>query len=257
MIGQPADETSRASAQPVWSPDDPSVLEWLTTSEITDCQLLPWGSNYTFVVVMDAGESGKSLGIYKPRRGEAPLHDFPSGTLYQREYASYLVSQALGWAFIPPTVVRDGPHGIGTVQLFIPSVEGAHYFTFQAEREDDLKPICAFDCVTNNADRKGGHCLLGLDGKVWGIDHGLTFNEEYKLRTVIWEYSALPIPDHLVADMATFLTCIEHQEPPFSALSELMNSREMEALCRRLRKLIETARFPEPGPWRNVPYPRV
>ena len=229
----------------------------LTVAEFLDCKLIPWGSNYTFLAKLDGGEAGEGLVIYKPRQGEAPLYDFPDGTLYRREYGAYLVSQALGWRFIPPTVIREGPHGIGAVQLFIPSIRGATYFTFREERVAELQQVAVFDFLTNNADRKGGHCLLGVDGRVWGIDHGLTFNTVPKLRTVIWEFRGTPIPPGLLRDLQTFATELEKEGQIAAALRELIEAEEMAALYRRLQHLLITGMFPEPGPWRSVPWPAV
>jgi len=255
--GPSRDTERQAEPLPVWRPDTPGVLDLLRQAEIRDYQLHPWGSNYTFTVVLDDGAQGQSLAMYKPRKGEAPLYDFPGGTLYLRECAAYVVSQALGWHFVPPTVIRDGPHGIGSMQLFIPTAQEANYFTFRGERQVELRRIAAFDCLANNADRKGGHCLLGLDGRLWGIDHGLTFHAVYKLRTVIWEFQGLPIPDPLLKDMEGLLTRLEKREPPTPELSELISSAELDALCQRLARLLTDQRYPEPGPWRSVPWPRI
>lgn len=241
---------------PAWQPDSPQVLDLLANAEITACDLLPWGSNYTFLAKLNGGDAGPGLAVYKPRRGEAPLYDFPDGTLYRREYGSYVVSQALGWDFIPPTVIRDGPHGIGAVMLFTPSFRGANYFTFREERVEELQRVAAFDCLTNNADRKAGHCLLGVDGRVWGIDHGLTFNAVPKLRTVIWEFRSTPIPETLRDALTRFAGDLEKGDVG-AQLRELVASEEMDALRGRLGWLLENRVFPEPGPWRSVPWPSV
>jgi len=241
---------------PAWQANSPQVLEMLAACEITACDLLPWGSNYTFLAKLDGGEAGPGLAVYKPRRGEAPLYDFPDGTLYRREYGSYVVSRALGWDFIPPTVIRDGPHGIGAVMLFIPSYRGANYFTFREERVDELQRIAAFDCLTNNADRKAGHCLLGVDGRVWGIDHGLTFNAVPKLRTVIWEFRSTPLPADVVTALSGLVSELEKGDVG-AELGDLVASAEMQALRGRLGWLLENGVFPEPGPWRSVPWPSL
>ena len=232
-------------------------MELLRDAEIQRCELLPWGSNYTFLAQLDGGGAGPGLAVYKPQRGEAPLYDFPDGTLYRREYASYVVSEALGWRFVPPTVIRDGPHGPGSVQLFIGSVPGASYYTFREERAEELRRFAAFDCLANNADRKGGHCLPGFDGRLWGIDHGLTFNTVPKLRTVIWEFRSQPVPDFLLKDMEQLLSSLERRSSPVDSLEELLSAAEVEALCRRLDGLLNSQRFPEPGPYRSVPWPNV
>ena len=149
--------------------------------------LVPWGSNYTFIVTI-RHDGKQANAVYKPSRGERPLWDFPDGTLAFREVAAYLVSEALGFPNVPPTILRDGPQGIGMVQLYIEMVDGQHFFTLRDQHRDEMKRIAVFDAIINNTDRKGGHVLLGEDGKLWCIDHGVTFHEEPKLRTVIWDY---------------------------------------------------------------------
>ncbi|MBI2887164.1 MAG: SCO1664 family protein [Chloroflexi bacterium] len=257
--GQSSLERRAAAPSPdPWSPESPEILKLLERAEITSCALLPWGSNYTFLATLDGGAAGPGQAVYKPRRGEAPLYDFPGGTLYLREVASYLVCQLLGWGFVPPTVVRrEGPHGVGSLQLFVPSVEGANYFTFRDQRVAELQRIAAFDCLANNADRKGGHCLLGEDGRVWGIDHGLTFHQAPKLRTVIWEFQGTPIPQVLLSDMGQLLERLERKGELAGDLAELLSPGELQALCQRLEQLLEARRYPAPGPWRSVPWPRI
>ena len=162
--------------------------------------LMPWGSNYTFLMQItnpqtkDLPEDDREdlLAVYKPRRGESPLWDFPNGTLCLREYAAGLVADALGWRIVPPTVLRDGENGFGSVQLFIENDPDQHYFTFKDDPDcrDQLQRICVFDLITNNADRKSGHCLRDMSGHVWAIDHGICFNADYKLRTVIWDFAS-------------------------------------------------------------------
>ena len=250
------DEGSGSPLIQSWAPADAEVAELLRGAPITKCDLLPWGSNYTFLAQMDGGEAGPGLGVYKPRRGEAPLYDFPDGTLYLREYAAYVVSAALGWDFVPPTVIREeGPYGVGSMQLFIPNETQANYFTFRNERPDELRLFAAFDAATNNADRKGGHCLLGLDGKIWGIDHGLTFNAYWKLRTVIWDFQGEPIPQNALNDLALLSERLTGGGHPADLLNDLIDAQEVEALQRRLGQLVELGRFPEPHSRRSVPWP--
>src|SRR5262249_31596083 len=143
--------------------------------------------------------------IYKPRRGEAPLWDFPDGTLYRREYAAYLVSQALGWAFIPTTIVREGPHGVGSFQTYVDHDPKQSYRNASDDQRARLMRIAVFDIFANNADRKVVHVLMGKDNRLWGIDHGLTFNVAPKLRTVIWEFCGEPIPEDLRHEVTAFL----------------------------------------------------
>ena len=176
-----------------WSPDAHDIEAILVRADVRGLDLLPSGSNYVFVMALDDDTAGAGIAIYKPERGEAPLHDFPDGTLYRRERAAYLVSEALGWRLVPPTVVRDGPHGVGTAQLFIEHQARGSYFSMKDSRVAELRRMATFDAFINNADRKGGHCLDGRDGRVWGIDHGLTFHRQDKLRTVIWDWAGDPI----------------------------------------------------------------
>ena len=155
---------------------------------------MAWSSNATFLV--NASLDGIEVpAVYKPQRGERPLWDFPDGTLCHREVAAYELSEALGWSIVPETVLRDGPYGIGMVQRFVDHDPDDHYFTLLEAHMDDFRRFAAFDVLANNADRKGGHCLLAQrDGHIWGIDHGLTFHVADKLRTVIWDFAGEPRP---------------------------------------------------------------
>lgn len=231
-------------------------LQILLSAEITTCDLVPEGSNYTFLVTLKVSDT-EQRAIYKPQRGEAPLWDFPPGTLYRREYAAYLASEALGWHLVPPTVVRDGPYGVGAVQLFVDARPDANYFTFRDERRTDLMQFALFDALVNNADRKGGHCLMDQDGRIWSIDHGLTFHAEPKLRTVIWDYSGQTIPLRLRDDLAGLQRKLRQAEGIIKALLDLLSPEESTAFHRRLQRLLEAGVFPAPGPGRNVPWPPV
>ena len=164
---------------------------------------MPWSSNHTFLATCALGEE-EAAAVYKPGRGERHLWDFPEA-IYRREVAAYALSLALGWDLVPATVERhDAPLGPGSLQLFIPADFSQHHFTLveDEDQHDQLRAICAFDVVANNADRKSGHCILGEDGKVWAIDNGLCFHSEPKLRTVIWEFAGEPLPAALVDDLA-------------------------------------------------------
>ena len=155
---------------------------------------LPWSSNGTFLVEVGIDEDVVS-GVYKPGAGERALWDYPSG-LFRRERAVYVVSEALGWGLVPETVLREGPLGPGSLQRFVAADFQEHYFTLleRPEHHDTLRAICLFDLLINNGDRKSGHCLLGTDGRVWAIDHGLCLHDEPKLRTVIWDFVGQPLP---------------------------------------------------------------
>lgn len=238
--------------------DDPEVTKFLSTSEIESCQLIPQGSNYTFRAGLCQPNGRKWYGIYKPASGESPLRDFPYATLYKREYAAYLVSEAGGWKFVPPTVIRDGPHGIGSMQLFIEHKPESNFFTLRDKgtHEQFMRKIALYDAVTNNTDRKGGHILEDFKGRLWCIDQGLTFNEYPKLRTVIWDYAGSTISENMLDMVRELKKKIAHDKLG-SALKELLNPQELIALNVRIESILSERTFPLPGPYRNVPWPMV
>ncbi|MCC7107095.1 MAG: SCO1664 family protein [Chloroflexi bacterium] len=227
---------------------------FISAGEIVACQPLPWGSNYTYAVAIQA-EDQQILGIYKPRRGEVPLWDFPDGTLYRRERAAYLFSRYLGWDFIPPTVIRDGPYGIGSVQLYVEPRPSVSLTELHERHASEFQTIAVFDCLANNADRKAGHFLQDQAGRIWGIDHGLTFNVAPKLRTVVWQYSGMPIPESLLSDVAELWRDARRLRAMCDALGPLLHADEIEALSRRFDRLLTTRRFPPPESRRSVPWP--
>jgi uncharacterized repeat protein (TIGR03843 family) len=238
--------------------EEDQVLETLLKGKIEAQGLMPWSSNYTFLVKLSLKNEPALLGIYKPGEGERPLWDFPDRTLSLREFASYLVSQVLGWPGIPATVLRDGPYGVGTVQLFVEAEYEAHYFNMRdiPDFAEDFRRMALFDYIVNNADRKGGHCLKGKDGQIWAIDHGLTFHTEPKLRTVIWEFCDECIPDALLTDLSRLQAALDSSEL-YKFLGELISSKEMKAFKRRITNLVSTGRFPALSPGRNIPYPPI
>jgi uncharacterized repeat protein (TIGR03843 family) len=225
--------------------------------------LMRWGSNYTFLVTI-SHEDIKFMGVYKPRIGERPLWDFPDGTLCQRETASFVISEMLGWSIVPPTVLREGPRGVGSVQAFINHDPNQHYFTFKDSSLDyetielQLKKMVVFDAVANNADRKGGHCLIDEECHIWGIDHGLTFHPTNKLRTVIWDYAGGAIPHDLMNDLQALCARLdERKNPQHQQLAELLSQQEMLALQSRVNQLLKTGQYPLPGSGPNRPWPAV
>jgi hypothetical protein len=234
------------------------ILRLLSGGEIEIEGLIPWSSNATLLVTIQDDEFS-TLAVYKPQRGERPLWDFPRGTLGKREVAAYLVCEALGWGFIPPTVLREGPHGLGSVQFFIHAQEDAHFFTIQDDVAyvDDLMRLAAFDVVANNADRKSGHCLVDHDNGLWAIDNALTFHAEPKLRTVIWDFADQPLPAAVVASLQALQSALAEGSPLSQTLEHLLSGDELAALHRRLRKLVQTGHYPEPGPGRPIPWPLV
>ncbi|CAN5746516.1 SCO1664 family protein [soil metagenome] len=219
--------------------------------------LLPNSSNYTFLARASSGDGEAILAVYKPHRGEMPLWDFAEGSLGRREVAAYLVSVALGWPNVPPTVLREGPEGAGSVQLFVPFEPQEHFFTLQERFPDEFRAVAAFDVIVNNADRKGGHCLLGEDGRIWSIDHGVCFHEAPKLRTVIWDYADTPIPQALVDDIGSFGGSLATGGRPCDDLALLLSDREVAALRARIDEVLTRPVYPLPAGDRPYPWPPV
>ena len=217
-------------------------------------RLLPWGSNYTFQLTVHDAEFETEV-IYKPQRGERPLWDFPDGTLCLREVAAYLVSEALGWELVPPTLLGSGPQGLGMLQYFVEADPNANYFTLHEKFRPQLERIALFDHVINNADRKGGHCLLDNDGRLWAIDHGICFSAHSKLRTVIWDFAGQPIPPNLLEGLRAFCDRLVGNDSLVDELRPLLTEREIGAMRGRVDDLLETGRYPTPGPGRNYPWP--
>lgn len=234
------------------------VLALLAQGRMEVEGLMPDSSNYTFLTRIDDDELS-GLAIYKPRRGERPLWDFPRGTLCQREAASYLLSSALGWEIVPPTVLRNGTeYGEGSVQLFINADPQAHYFTMRGTDDTAFKRIAAFDVIANNADRKGGHILRDQEGRIWGIDHGITFHVEPKLRTVIWEYAGDPIPENLIDDIRRVGAQLDDPADAMTtALANLLSRPELDALRRRIERVLRKPRYPSPTGGRSMPWPPI
>ena len=231
------------------------TLSLLETGELEVLGLLPRASNFTFLARVSA-EGEQALAVYKPRSGEAPLWDFPEGSLAAREVAAFVAASDLGWPRVPPTVLRDGPQGPGSVQRFVAFDPSRHYLTMQEERPDDFRRVALFDVVVNNADRKSGHCLLGEDGELFVVDHGVCFHEEPKLRTVIWEFAGEPIPREAAGDLEAFGTRLR-AGPLRTRFQALLSSSEIDAMDERLREVLASGRFPEPGPGRPFPWPVV
>jgi uncharacterized repeat protein (TIGR03843 family) len=224
----------------------------LTHGELTVKGRLPWSSNATFLVEA-ALDGACALAVYKPARGERPLWDFPPG-LFRRELAAWHLSEALGWGLVPLTIEREGPYGAGSLQRFVTADFEQHYFTLRenAAHHDRLRRICAFDLVANNADRKSGHCLLAEDGAIYGIDNGLCFHAEPKLRTVIWDFGEEPVPRPLLDDLKRLAA---GPLPP--ALIELLDATECQALLKRARALVKAGKFPADSGGRRYPWPLV
>jgi len=216
---------------------------------------MPYSSNATFLVDIEL-DGLVAQAIYKPLRGERPLWDFPDG-LYQREVAAFLISEQLGWGLVPPTVSRsDLPAGIGSLQLFMPCLFEEHYFTLHeadSSHDQEFRHICAFDIVINNTDRKSGHCLLGTDGRIHAIDHGVALHREYKLRTVIWDFVGEQLPavctDHLRRLCADGLS---------AEAALLLDPFERDAVVARAQGLLDSGVFPDDETGgRRWPWPLV
>ena len=191
--------------------------------------------------------------IYKPIAGERPLWDFPDGNLAHREYASYLISEYSGWKVVPPTVLREGPFGLGMVQQWIDIDESIDLALYYREDNENLRRMALFDAVINNTDRKIGHLLPVVDGSLLGCDHGVTFHEENKLRTVIWQFAERELTTdekHTLGELVTRL----HIES--EVLHGLITEIEFSALIARIEGLIESGKFPSPSEdWPAVPWP--
>ena len=234
--------------------DDGGTLELLRTGEIEVLGLLPYSSNYTFLARVGAG----SLAVYKPRRGERPLWDFPHGSLAGREVAAYLVSESARWHIVPPTVLReDAPLGPGSLQLFVEHDPERHYFVLMEERAEELVAFAAFDVVVNNADRKSGHVIEDAAGRLWGVDHGVTFHLEDKLRTVIWAYAGQPLDPGTIEHLERLGGALAEPGGLGTTLEELLEPAEVAATLARTESLLVDGRFPAPPADRPLPWPLV
>ena len=229
-----------------------NILDLLQHCDIEVEGRMPYSSNATFLVKLSLGDQ-VGQGIYKPLRGERPLWDFPSG-LYQREVAAYLLSEAMEVNVIPPTIERDGPFGIGSLQWFIDARFEEHYFTLYESREDlhdQFRNMAAFDIVANNTYRKSGHCLIDSDDRIWGIDQGLCFSAEFKLRTVIWEFGGEAIAPNLLEKIQRV---VDH--PPLE-VAALLDADEIEAMIERAAMLAQGGMFPIDASGHRYPWPMV
>jgi uncharacterized repeat protein (TIGR03843 family) len=231
-----------------------SVCDLLEHGEVELKGQFMLGSNYTFLVtVRHAGE--ELAAVYKPTRGEQPLWDFPPASLTRREAAAWLLSEALGWELVPPTVLRaDGPYGPGSLQRYIDYNPNHHYFNFKPADRQRLQPVALFDLLANNADRKGSHVFFQKRTRhLYAIDHGLCFHAEDKLRTVIWDFAGQPFPAELLDRLRSLQ---EEFEPLASGLADLLTPGELEALKQRLNDLLNKPVYPSaPEDRRAFPYP--
>ena len=248
------DEGVRRAADPD-ERSDAATLALLERGDLEVLGLLPRASNFTFLARVSDGPD-QTLAVYKPRSGEAPLWDFEEGSLAAREVAAFVLSDALGWPWVPPTVLREGPHGSGSVQRFVAFDPDKHYLTMQRDHPDAFRRIALFDVVANNADRKSGHCLLAEDGRIFVVDHGVCFHEEPKLRTVIWDFVGESIPPDMAQDLRSLQERLS-AGPLRGRLESLLTAREIDAIAERTAALLRSGCFPEPGPGRPFPWPVV
>jgi uncharacterized repeat protein (TIGR03843 family) len=231
----------------------PDHDELLATGEVELVARLPYSSNNAFLAEVHAGGTTVTA-VYKPARGERPLHDFPPG-LYRREVATRLLASALGWDLVPPTVLRtDAPHGEGSLQLFVDHDPDEHYFVQRDDPalHDQLLRMAVFDLVANSADRKGGHLVLDADRHLWGIDNGLTFHAQFKLRTVVWDFAGQPVPTALLDDLAPLVG----GDVP-DVLADLLDPFERDALVARARAVAHAGVLPHDPSGQRWPWPPV
>ena len=260
------------------------VLDVLTFGEIEVEGRLVDASNVVLLGQLELDDIRTRV-IYKPVKGERPLWDFPDGTLAQREAAAFVLSAVGGWNLVPPTVLREGPLGSGSVQLWIDAAEGGTRTlidvvtpaelvpgwlpVFEAELADgtavvvahadrpELASAAVFDMVINNADRKGSHLVVDQSGSLWGFDHGLSAHTEPKLRTVLWGWVGEPLPETELARLEAMAGWLSNPRSPVSrAIKGLLSPAEVDALSQRIAGLLRTGLFPEPsGRGPAVPWP--
>lgn len=273
--------------------DEGAVLDLLSRGELEIRGRLVSASNTTLFATVSLGDARGNC-VYKPVAGERPLWDFPSRTLARRETAAYLLSAATGWGVVPPTVLRDGPLGPGSVQWWVddgrsdedgdplvPAPGGGLVDVVPPGRVPDgwrrvldaeamdgspvvlahadhlsLRRMAIFDVVANNADRKGGHVLRDAAGAVFGVDHGLTFNVEDKLRTVLWGWAGRRLADDVVEVLRALALDLDEGGPLFRGLRDLLSPVEVDRTLARVQHLVETRRHPRPGGHRHaIPWP--
>lgn len=242
-----------------WHPDDPWVEDALREASFGELRFIPYSSNDVYLARLSHPEHGDGLAVYKPRDGENPLWDFPGG-LDRREVAAYDFARLLDWPLVPPTVLRtDAPRGVGSVQLFIEHDPAQHYFELREGDAHDvaLAQMAVFDLLANNADRKGGHVLLDPRGHIWGIDNGLCFHEEQKLRTVIWDYAGTRVPESWCASIARVCAALASEAADAGRLLAVLSSQERRALVARCEAVLSDPVLPNMYPWRCVPWPVV
>ncbi|MFI2054729.1 SCO1664 family protein [Streptomyces purpureus] len=264
-------------------PGSMTVLDLLTKGELTVRGQVREASNAVLYCSV-AYEDQEAACVYKPIAGERPLWDFPDGTLAQREVAAYALSEATGWGLVPPTVLRDGPYGEGMCQLWIEADPKASLLALVEDEEPsdgwkavglaqvaedrtallvhaddpDLRRLAVLDAVINNGDRKGGHLLPAPDGRLYAIDHGVTFHVDDKLRTLLWGWAGEPLPDEAAEVLSRLEAELADGMPLATRLAQLLTAAEIDAVRARVTRLRATGRHPEPsGEWPAIPWPPV
>jgi uncharacterized repeat protein (TIGR03843 family) len=232
------------------------ILTALQEGELTVTGRFMQSSNYTFLSQVKYLDM-EFQAVYKPQKGETPLWDFPRGSLGKREIAAYLISENLGWDLVPPTIFRrKAPLGRGALQVFVHNDPNRHYFSFNEKTRLRLKPTMLFDLMINNADRKGGHILLDAEDHLWLIDHGTCFHSEFKLRSVVWDFSGQTIPDPLLNDLQRLENDLAENESIKKVLIHFLSESELDALQKRIAILRQLKTFPFPDKnRRTIPWP--
>ena len=232
--------------------DELNAAVVLADGEVEVEMRMPYSSNATYLVKVSKDDRTLRA-IYKPLRGERPLWDFAPG-LHRREVAAYRLAMAMGFDFVPLTLLREGPLGEGSMQLLVDADFEQHYFTLFESREDlhdRFRKIALFDIVANNTDRKSGHVLLDHEGRVWAIDHGLCLAADFKLRTVIWEFGGEEISEQMIGAVERVAASLPLE------VSSLLDSDEVAAFSERAAWLLEHRRFPVDPSGRRYPWPLV
>lgn len=295
VAGHEPDEEEAAEPEPAEpEPADPirdrppvttsQALHLLTHGDIELIGRMPWSSNATFLVDITTPETATAAepaaaepegqanpkaprriqAVYKPIRGERPLWDFPEG-LHVRERACFLLSESLGWNLVPPTVIRQGPLGEGSLQLFMLADFSQHYLTLKDDprHQPALMRLCAFDILANSTDRKSGHVLVcetdTLGGnRIFAVDNGLSFHAQFKVRTVIWDYENQPLPADIKSSVAALLEPgMAGQPDKLDWMPELLSETEIQAFNRRAQILLKTDSFPADNTGHAWPWPLV
>ena len=229
------------------------MTDLLESGDITVEGRLVDASNATlFVTITDGDDSMKA--IYKPVAGERPLWDFPDGNLACRERAAFLIDNALGFNHVPKTILRDGPFGVGMVQKWIDIDEEIELENFFRSNDPQLREVALFDAIINNTDRKIGHLIPEKGGHLYICDHGVTFHEDDKLRTVLWQWAGERFTAEEIKTLESLRGYLESQDA--NELRDLLTQDEIYAMNVRIEKLISTSLFPEPNPeWPHIPWP--